>query len=85
MAASETGRHSATIAHQVLKELADLLYNSSPQPGEEVLKPVHPYVDVAPTLVRLSRLADIDPLAPVSWNRKLQAPKSITWRITVPN
>ncbi len=71
MAASEIGCHSAMIAHQVLKELADLPYNSWQQAGEGVPKPVHPYVDAAPTPVHLSRLAGIDPLAPVSWNGEL--------------
>lgn len=71
MAASEIGCHSATIAHQVLKELADLPYNSWQQPGEGVLNPVHPYVGAASTPVHLSRLAGIDPLAPASWNGEL--------------
>ena len=70
MAPSEIGCHSATIAHQVLKELADLPY-SSQQPGEELPKPVHPNVDAAPTPIRLSRLAGMDSLAPASWDGEL--------------
>ncbi|OJJ01193.1 hypothetical protein ASPVEDRAFT_621184 [Aspergillus versicolor CBS 583.65] len=71
MAPSEIGCHSAMIARQVLKELADLPYNSSQQPGEELPKPVHPNVDAAPTPIRLSRLAGMDSLAPASWDGEL--------------
>ncbi|KNG90455.1 hypothetical protein ANOM_001247 [Aspergillus nomiae NRRL 13137] len=71
MAASEIGCHSATISHQVLKELWALRYVSSKQPGEGVPKPAHPYANALPSPARLAQLAGLDPLAPATWNGEL--------------
>lgn len=67
MAAGELGCHSATISSDVLKELSELPYKDSEQPGERNAKPIHPYKDAIATPARLAKLAGMDPLTPGTW------------------
>jgi len=71
MAAGEMGCHHATISADVLKQLADLKYDGTKQPGEGVPKPMHPYMNAGPTPARLSKLSKTDPLAAADWDGTL--------------
>lgn len=71
MAAGEMGCHHATISADVLKQLAELKYDGTKQPGEGIPKPMHPYRNVGPTPTRLAKLSKTDPLAAADWDGKL--------------
>lgn len=71
MAAAEMGCHYATISADVIKQLAQLPYDGSKQPGEGVPKPSHAYKNAGPTPPRLAKLSKTDPLAAANWDGKL--------------
>lgn len=71
MAAGEMGCHHATISPEVLKQLADLPYDATKQPGEGLPKTAHPYKNARPIPRRLQAVSVTDPLAPTSWDGKL--------------
>ncbi|KAJ5099795.1 hypothetical protein N7532_006796 [Penicillium argentinense] len=75
MAAGEIGCHSVTIPYRILKKLSERSYDSSQQPGKGVPKPDHPYLAAAPTPARLQTIAQLDPLAPKTWDGKLASDK----------
>jgi len=71
MAAAEMGCPYATISADVIKQLAQLQYDGSKQPGEGVPKPSHAYKNAGPTPPRLAKLSKTDPLAAANWDGKL--------------